>query len=161
MTKVTSFDEDGAENKLDDEIGGLTQSTKIKPVPSEEASLLYNIVDDIFFSGSMPKLMKFIHNYDFYPLDVDPKELSIWEHAKIYSRHIPFLCLYYANIILRGIGQVYICNHPITGLCVCAGLYLSSPTLLAYAILGTVYENIGAFLFCSPPIGEMEAGLFG
>jgi len=109
----------------------------------------------------MPLLTSYIHNYDFYPLHIDINALTIWQHAYYYLIHLPFLVLYYANIVLRGVGQVYICNHPVTGICVCIGLYLTSPVLMVYALLGTLFENFGAWLVCRPVIGEVDAGLFG
>lgn len=109
----------------------------------------------------MPLLTSYLHDYNFYPPEVDPENLPLADHAVAYLKNIPFLCLYYANIVLRGVGQVYICNHPITGLLVCIGLYLTSPTLMVYGILGTIFENIGAFVVCRPPLDEIESGLFG
>lgn len=159
--------EDSDEGEGFDKVPDLEQP-KTKPVmASKDAKTSYKdttvwkIYDDIFHSGSMPLLTAYFHDYDFYPLDVDPEQLPVWEHFQVYLQHIPFLCLYYATIVLRGVGQVYICNHPVTGLCVCVGLYLSSPTLLVYALLGAVFENIGAYVVCKPVVGEVEAGLFG
>ena len=119
------------------------------------------ILDDIFMSGSMPKLSAFLHSYEFYPPDVDPENLAVMGHVEVYRKHIPFLCLYYANIILRGVGQVYICNNPATGLMVCIGLCITSPTLMMYALLGAIFANLGAYVICPPSNDEIESGLFG
>jgi hypothetical protein len=163
-SKVLDFDDEfeNAESKVNEKIVEL--SVKQKPAPEQQIwkeSLAFKILDDIFCSGSMPLLMKYFHNYNFYPLEIDPDTLTVFEHFQIYMQHIPFLLIYYASIVLRGVGQVFICNHPVTGLFVCAGLYLTSPTLMIYALLGAIYENIGAFLVCKPIVAEVEAGLFG
>jgi urea transporter len=120
-----------------------------------------HIVHDIFMTGNMPMLMTYCRDYEFYPAEVEPQGLSLCQHSYWYARNTPFLLLYYTNIVLRGIGQVYICNHPVTGLLVCIGLWISSPTLMAYAIIGSAVETLGAWLVCRPPTEDIEAGLFG
>jgi hypothetical protein len=124
-------------------------------------SAVVQILYDIFNTGNMPMLMTYCREYEFYPAEVEPERLSLLEHCYWYARNTPFLLLYYTNIVLRGIGQVYICNHPVTGLLVCIGLWLSSPTLMAYAIIGSAVETLGAWLVCRPPTEDIEAGLFG
>lgn len=165
MSAVRDFNDldlcDGFEEKVADfEKPKIKPSLPIQKVPLKD-TIVWKIFDDIVYTGSMPLLTAFFHDYDFYPLDVNPEQLTVWEHFKVYMNHLPFVLFYYANIVLRGVGQVFICNHPITGLFVCMGLYLSSPMLLVYALLGAIYENVAAYLICKPIIGEMEAGLYG
>lgn len=148
------------------EVDACEEELLLAPPPAAEdpewrTTLAWKIFDDVFKSGHMPLFSAYFHEYDFYPLDVDPKSLSLFEHVRIYAMNAPFVILYYASIVLRGVSQVFLCNHPITGLCICIGLALSSPTLMMYALLGAIFENIGAFLVCQPVIAEMERGLFG
>jgi hypothetical protein len=119
------------------------------------------ILDEIFMSGSMPKFTAYLREYEFYPHHVDPETLSLEGHFYAYANNIPFLCLYYANVVLRGVGQVYICNNPVTGLFVCIGLCISSPVLMMYGLLGAAFANIGALVMCPPATEEIESGLFG
>jgi hypothetical protein len=126
------------------------------------AAIPYQLIwDDIVMSGSMPKFSAYLKHYEFYPHDVDPETLSVEGHIRTYMNHIPFLCLYYANIVLRGVGQVYICNNPVTGLFVCIGLCISSPVLMMYGLLGAAFANLGAIVICPPATEEIESGLFG
>lgn len=126
-----------------------------------KTTLALKIFDDVFKSGHMPLFTAYFHDYDFYPLHIDPAQLTLMEHFQIYMRNMPFVILYYASIVLRGVSQVFLCNHPITGLFICIGLSLTSPTLMVYALLGAIFENIGAFLVCQPVIADMERGLYG
>lgn len=166
MAKVGHY---AVEDGMDDDIEQSKMPVKVvvlkkamgASASNEVASTAWLIFEDIFSSGSMPLLTKYIHEYDFYPLHIDPATLTYAQHAYYYIKHFPFMMLYYANIVLRGVGQVYICNNPVTGICVCVGLYLTSPGLLVYALLGTLYENFGAWLICRPDLGEVDAGLFG
>ncbi|CAN0443614.1 unnamed protein product, partial [Ectocarpus fasciculatus] len=66
-----------------------------------------------------------------------------------------------ASIVLRGISQVYLCNNPLTGVFICAGLYVTDPQLLVYALVGTVCATLGASLLCLPASTEIVSGLTG
>ena len=173
MATVGIFDDVGEHDGFDDvrefndaEVHVTKKAVSIA-APRVKSMMIFNaamftaIVDDVFLSGSMPKLSAFLHSFEFYSADVDPENLAFLGHVEVYCKHIPFLCLYYANIILRGVGQVYICNNPVTGLLVCVGLYLSSPTLMLYGLLGAIFANLGAYLICPPSNDEIESGLFG
>ena len=127
----------------------------------ENKELLSLILDDITMSGSMPKLTQYLRDYEFYPPDADPENMSLRDHCYHYLDHPSFLCLYYANIVLRGVAQVYICNNPVTGLFVCIGLCITSPVLMMYALIGSAVSNLGAFLMVRPATEEFESGLFG
>ena len=156
-----NFGDDLDVDMCEDDLLAETPLVEPEPDPSWKNSFAGKIFDDIFKSGSMPLLNAYFHEYDFYPLDCDPKKLAPFEHIKIYAANMPFVVFYYSTIVLRGVSQVFLCNHPVTGFCICIGLCLSSPTLMAYALLGAIFENIGAFIVCQPVIEEMERGLFG
>jgi urea transporter len=61
-----------------------------------------------------------------------------------------------ADVILRGISQVFLCNHPVTGLLVCAALWLTSWKLLVGCVLGTAAGTAGAYLVSCPPFEEVS-----
>lgn len=70
-------------------------------------------------------------------------------------------CLGVINILLRGISQVYLCNHPITGFFICIGLGLSSTKLLIHALVGTACSTIGATILALPETNYIVSGLCG
>ena len=145
-------------------------------------SLAQRIMYDIFFDKNMPLLSNTIDSMDVL-VDCDSDSLftmaakqkiksggpiSSWgdreltcEILRLHCVNIPYYIVRSVDIILRGVGQVYICNHPLTGLCICIGYYISSPTLLGFAITGTVGSTLGGILLVSPDWPEISNGLFG
>mmetsp|Transcript_20507 Transcript_20507/g.34314 ORF Transcript_20507/g.34314 Transcript_20507/m.34314 type:complete len:569 (+) Transcript_20507:180-1886(+) len=126
-------------------------------------NVYYKILDDILFGGNMPFLRKCLDNFEFYPMNsvTGNKEEGICELLVWYSKKIPHMLAYCMDILFRGVGQVYLCNHPITGLFVCIGLYLTSKTLLVYALVGTAGSTLGGYYFSLPEVREITGGLFG
>jgi len=76
-----------------------------------------------------------------------------------YNALLSFLAL--CDITLRGISQVFLCDNPVSGLFICAGLACTSPELLAYALIGTVCGTVGAALLATAPAKDVAAGLCG
>ena len=66
-----------------------------------------------------------------------------------------------ANVIFRGISQVYLCNHPISGIFICIGLALSSTRLIVYTLVGTICSTIGSVILTLPETNYIVSGLCG
>lgn len=105
--------------------------------------LLHNVYKEIFLSKTMPNWKNFLF--------------------KRFKRKKSFLFgfILLLDIVLRGISQVFLCDHPITGILICIGLILTSPMLLAYALLGTISATFGAILIARPEIHDITSGLCG
>jgi hypothetical protein len=157
-----SLSEEAMRMQYDSKYGEVgTIKRQISSAVVERPKLFWLLLEDVLFADSMPMLAHYIQNYPFYPEGKSQGSMTHWELLQLYLSQTPFLCLYTVNILLRGVGQVYICNHPVTGFCVCVGLWLSSPTLCAFALIGAACENLGAGLLCRPKSSEVNAGLFG
>lgn len=72
-----------------------------------------------------------------------------------------YLFLLAVDVTLRGIAQVFLCNHPLTGVLVCAGLAVTSWELMLYALLATAISTASAASIGRPPIADVYAGLCG
>ena len=110
----------------------------------EEVGITYPMIwEDIFMGGNMPRLQSFIIST---------------ENSKRYSH---FCLLYIPNIVFRGISQVFLCNHPVTGVFICIGLALTSVELMFHAIIGSAMGAVGTFIVGGYPLSEIENGLAG
>ena len=70
--------------------------------------------------------------------------------------------LLFVDVVLRGIAQVFLCNHPLSGLFICVGLACSSAALLGFALLGTVCATLGAQIIARPSYeSDVASGLCG
>jgi hypothetical protein len=138
---------------------------KEKPVEPlakpESLPLAAYIADEIFFSGNMPDFKTYIK----YKLAV---MIFDWELAQNNSQKfkaavagIPYMLLYFGDIIMRGVSQVYLANHPITGICICIGLWTTSYHLLVFGLCGSIVSTVAAYMVCTPKMEELEAGLCG
>jgi len=96
-------------------------------------------LDEIFYSGSMPRWKKYL---------IDNK-----------STNFVVYLLFLVDIILRGISQVYLCDNPVSGIFICIALGITSMSLLGYALLGTLFATLGAFIVATPPIADITSGL--
>ena len=72
-----------------------------------------------------------------------------------------FVPLLICDVVLRGISQVYLCDHPVTGALILAGLMCTSPHLVAHALLGVIASTLSCIYFTAPPMEEVFAGLCG
>jgi hypothetical protein len=134
----------------------------VEPVMKPESlPLAAYIADEIFFSGNMPDFK----NHMKYKLAV---MIFDWELAQNNSQKfkavvagIPYMLLYFGDIIMRGVSQVYLANHPITGICICIGLWTTSYHLLVFGLCGSIVSTVAAYMVCTPKMEELEAGLCG
>lgn len=111
-------------------------------------SYILFVLNEIFYSGNMSNYQKWL------------KVNSMFSQRALTTRHIFYSFLFIIDIILRGIAQVFLCNHPISAIFICFGLACTSFKLLAYSLLGTTFATIGAML-AAPPSSEIESGLCG
>ena len=117
-----------------------------------------SVVDELLFAGNMPVLQDYLLKYGFLGgASLEAKEGTLLDKAHYLA--VSIACA--ASIVLRGISQVYLCNNPLTGILICAGLYVTDPKLLVYALVGTVCATLGASLLCLPASTEIVSGLTG
>jgi len=67
--------------------------------------------------------------------------------------------LAYFDAVLRGYGQLFLCNNPVSGVLFLLGLVLVSPENAAWSFMGASLATLGAFLFGMK--AEASSGLFG
>jgi urea transporter len=98
---------------------------------------------EIFYSGNMSETQKYWCGFQ-----------------STRTRPLTFLliCL---DLVLRGISQVYLCDHPISGLLIAIGVGLSSLTLLSHGIIGVIGSTLGAVIVCRLPYSKISSGLVG
>lgn len=66
----------------------------------------------------------------------------------------------FAEWVLRGVGQVFLQNNPLTGALFLCGIFLSSRTAGLYAVVGTVVAT-GTAMLLGVPRRSLVQGLFG
>jgi urea transporter len=123
-----------------------------------------DIFNEIFFSGYMPKSQSYLLNNSFFSDESSPATDETANSTNYYLYVLTrtlFSTFVIIDIILRGISQVYLCNHPITGIFICVGLALSSTKLVVYAIVGTICSTFAGSFLCLPGINEIASGLCG
>jgi urea transporter len=101
------------------------------------------VLNEIFLSGSMPKFQEYLASKCFI-------------HKKNH-----FYILLGVDVILRGVAQVFLCNHPITGIFICIGLSFTSFELLFYALLATAVSTLASLIIAKPNRTDLLAGLCG
>jgi urea transporter len=84
----------------------------------------------------------------------------LFQHGFVKRKPFQFILLC-IDIVLRGIAQVFLCNHPICGIFVCIGLLMSDYQLPLYALIGTAVSTASAVLVARPPQADVLAGLCG
>ena len=67
--------------------------------------------------------------------------------------------LAYFDAVLRGYGQLFLCNNPVSGVLFLLGLVLVSPENAAWSLVGAGLATLGALLFGMK--AEASSGLFG
>ena len=145
----------------------IISEKKSKNSMKDESSTISRIYEseifrELFLDGNMPRTQKYLVMNSFLgdqqaPDNNSEKESSMNE--KLYFFLVSILCC--INIVLRGVSQVYLCNNPISGVLICIGLYLTSPQLLIYGLVGTACGTLAGSLFCLPHTEEITAGLCG
>ena len=100
---------------------------------------------EIFFSGTMTATQDYIFEQAF--------------NESIFSWI--FQVVFLIDVILRGIAQVFLCNHPIAGIFICIGMAWSSTEMMAYSILGTALCTWTSYAVANAPMSNVRAGLCG
>jgi len=96
---------------------------------------------EVLLSGDMPECKAFV--------------------LRNHRRSVPWYLLFWLDVTLRGVSQVYLCDHPVGGLLILLGLVCTSGVLAGYALLGTLFSTLGAHLVCRPPLDSITSGLCG
>ena len=109
------------------------------------------VFEEIFLSGSMPNVTRVLSEQFIDFVEGNCKDYKL----------LPYVLSFFIDIILRGIAQVFLCNHPITGIFILIGLGITSIELVGYALLGAIFGNIGAALIGRPPMHDITSGLCG
>ena len=99
------------------------------------------LFEEIFQSKNMKKTKKLIYFYS--------------------QRRVLLFPIIAIDVILRGIAQVFLCDHPITGGFICIGLALTSTELLLHTVVGTIFSTIGAHFIGTARMEEVRSGLCG
>jgi hypothetical protein len=120
-----------------------------------------DVFEEVFLSGNMQRTQDFILRWSFFnknrPEVLLPRPLQ-WLAPLVPLFMSLVLC---ADVVFRGIAQVYLCNHPITGILVCIGLALESTQLLVFGLMGTACATLMCWLICVPNPSEVLTGLCG
>lgn len=109
------------------------------------------LFDEIFLSGSMPNVTRVLTEQFIDYIEGNCKDYKL----------LPYVLLFFIDIILRGIAQVFLCNHPITGIFILIGLGITSIELVGYALLGAIFGTMGAALIGKSSMHDITSGLCG
>ena len=74
------------------------------------------LFEEVFLSGSMPAVTRLLTEQfiDYYEGNYKDYKL------------IPYVILFFIDVVLRGIAQVFLCNHPISGIFILIGIGASA-----------------------------------
>lgn len=114
---------------------------------------VYPILHELFMSGDMENTQKILIRES----KIFIKSVLVGSPTFSSTFYFIALCI---DIILRGVSQVFLCNHPISGVFILLGLSLSHINYVLYAILGTILSTLSFFLF-SHQLKHIFAGLAG
>jgi urea transporter len=114
-----------------------------KPQARHWSDMFSDLWNEIIISGNMNKTQKYLCNF---------------QGTKTPPLTLIMICF---DLILRGISQVYLCDHPISGLLIAIGVGLSSCTLLLHGVLGVMGSTLGATVVCRLPYSKISNGLVG
>ena len=109
------------------------------------------LFEEIFLSGSMPNVTRYLSEQFIDYIEGNMKDYKL----------IPYIVIFSIDILLRGISQVFLCNHPITGIFVLIGISFTSLELVGYALLGTLFGTTGAIIIGRPLMNDVTSGLTG
>ena len=70
-------------------------------------------------------------------------------------------CFTLLDLVLRGISQVYICDHPVCGLLIAVAVGLSSVELLLHCLLGVLASTAAGYWICRLSFEKIRNGLLG
>lgn len=105
-------------------------------------------IDNEIALSPMSNLKKYLR------LQIEKKHKNIL--IKIY-----YLILFFIDIILRSIGQVFLCDNALSGLLILIGVGCSSIHLIICGIIGAIFANIGAYYFGSADMNDIASGMCG
>lgn len=97
-------------------------------------------------NGTMPSLYKYLEN------DNNKQVGSFWT---LFTFVIKYL-----ECILRGIGQIFFCNNPVTGLCILIALFIQSSRVAVHCLIAVIAATISA-KFLGFEKSMISSGLFG
>ncbi|XP_065653889.1 urea transporter DVU1160-like [Hydra vulgaris] len=120
-------------------------------------NLLKQTFTEICLTGSMLNTQTHLYNKSYF-CKKNNKCSKKWTY---HLERILYTLLIIIDVVLRGFGQVFLCNHPITGILISVGLYLTSVKLLIYAIVGASCSTVAAMIISLPPFSEVGSGLLG
>ena len=103
-------------------------------------NLLYTF-NEIFITGNMKDSKDYLYRY---------KDSNLF-----------IFLVFVIDTILRGIAQVFLCDHPITGLFICIALCITSYELMLFALLGTFFGTFGAYFIGGIDLQNIHSGLCG
>lgn len=109
-------------------------SNVVGAMKKEDVDIQKMLFEEIFMTGSMPVVKRFLtEQFEDYIETRDPKLLT-------------YVAWFVVDVILRGIAQVFLCDHPVTGIFVLFGIGITSIELVGYSILGTLFGTLGCLL---------------
>jgi hypothetical protein len=121
-----------------------------------------DVFEEVFLSGNMQRTQDFILRWSYFnknrPADAVLPRPFHWLAPLVPLFMSLVLC---ADVVFRGIAQVYLCNHPISGILVCIGLAHESTQLLVFGLMGTACATLMCWLICVPNPSEVLSGLCG
>lgn len=98
-----------------------------------------SLFDEILFTGDMKNTQNIIKNEAHVFVN------SVLHRNPELKSFIFFLAII-VDVILRGISQVFLCNHPISGIFILIGLAFSHINYVLYAILGTFFSTFSSLV---------------
>jgi urea transporter len=110
-----------------------------------------DLYTEIFLSGSMSTTQELLVLYSYGILS---KRVDRFTNALAW-------CGLIIDVVLRGIAQVFLCNHPISGIFICIGLAFTSFEMLGYSLLTTALATYSALIVATAPKDDVLAGLCG
>ena len=123
-------------------ISGTSQSTM---------DIVWKIFNEVFYSGDMKCTQQWIISYAYgdRSQDISPSLQAL------------AMLLLVVDVVLRGIAQVFLCNHPVSGIFICIGLAFTSGVMLGYSILTTLLATGAALFVATAPLPDVLSGLCG
>ena len=109
--------------------------------PPPRQHWLAAIVTEVVLSGDMPNAKAYV--------------------LRNHRRNLGYYLLFWLDVVLRGVSQVYLCDHPVSGVLILLGLVCTSGSLAAMSLLGSLCSTLGAHLACRPPLDTITSGLCG
>lgn len=87
-------------------------------------------LSELFCHGHMPRWKGYVSE------QVSATSPSLW-----------MLLVAFVDVVLRGVAQVFLVDHPVSGILILIALVLTSPGLMGACLLGTAIQSLTAFVF--------------